>query len=213
MEVFVLNQQNSIAHHFLAELRSVSLQHDRMRFRKNVERLGEIMAYEISKTFHYSPEKVQTPLAWAHAKKAELPVLITVLRAGLPYFQGFLNFFDGADTGFIGAYRKEGPEITVELDYLACPSLEKREVILIDPMLATGNSVVRSLNELMKRGEPSRVHVASLVAAPEGMEYLKKTIQIPFNLWTVVVDEKLNKEYYIVPGLGDAGDLSFGTKL
>jgi uracil phosphoribosyltransferase len=213
MEVFELNRQNSVAHHFLAELRDVKTQHDRLRFRKNLERLGEIMAYEISKSFKYSVSAIQTPLASVDVRKAQLPVIITVLRAGLPYFEGFLNFFDNADCGFIGAYRKEGKEISVSLNYLACPSLAGREVVLVDPMLATGNSIVRSWNALLKHGTPSHIYIASLVAAPEGIEKIKSEIKTSSSLWTVCVDQSLNKDFYIVPGLGDAGDLSFGEKM
>ncbi len=213
MEVFELNRQNSVSHHFLAELRDVNTQNDRLRFRKNLERLGEIMAYEISKSFEYKTSTIQTPLASVDVNKAELPVIITVLRAGLPYFEGFLNFFDGADCGFIGAYRKEGKEITVNLDYLACPSLEGRDIILVDPMLATGNSIVRSWNALLKHGKPAHIYIATLVAAPEGIEKIKSELDASASLWTVSIDKSLNKDFYIVPGLGDAGDLSFGEKM
>jgi uracil phosphoribosyltransferase len=213
MQVFELNRQNSVAHHFLAELRDVKTQNDRLRFRKNLERLGEIMAYEISKSFKYSTSTIQTPLAPVDVKKSQLPVIITVLRAGLPYFEGFLNFFDGADCGFIGAYRKEGKEITVNLDYLACPSLEGKEIILVDPMLATGNSVIQSWNALLKHGVPSHIYIASLVAAPEGVDKVRREMKTPASLWTVCIDQRLNKDFYIVPGLGDAGDLSFGEKM
>jgi len=215
MDVFVLNGQNSIANQFLAELRDVEKQGDRLRFRNNMVRLGEIMAYEISKRMAYESNEVQTPLAKTSIGLVKnQPVLITVLRAGLPYFQGFLNYFDQADCGFIGAYRKEGKEeLTVQLDYLATPALSNREVILIDPMLATGNSIVRSVTALLKHGAPSHIYLAALVASPEGVQNLITQLQVPCSLFTVSMDEKLNKEFYIVPGLGDAGDLSFGEKL
>jgi uracil phosphoribosyltransferase len=157
---------------------------------------------------------VQTPIntTQMHLLK-EKPILLTVLRAGLPYFQGFLNYFDSSDAGFIGAYRKEGKEeISIELDYMAMPSLENKQVILIDPMLATGFSFIRSINELSKYGHPSHVFIAALVAAPEGIQRITDTLKVPFSLFTVAVDEKLNAASYIVPGLGDAGDLSFGKK-
>lgn len=213
MEVFHVLKQNSIANHFLAELRSVKTQNDRLRFRRNMERLGEIMAYEISKVFKYTPAEIQTPLAPKQIATTSLPVIITVLRAGLPYFQGFVNFFDNADCGFIGAYRKEGKEITVNLDYLATPSLQDRDVILVDPMLATGNSIVRSWNALLKHGTPSHVYIACMVGAPEGIEMVKRSVTSPASLWIMDIDAKLNKDFYIVPGLGDAGDLSFGEKI
>lgn len=215
MEVFVLNQQNSVANHFLAELRDVKIQQDRLRFRTNMTRLGEIMAYEISKMMAYRSVSLQTPLKETVATLLnQSPVLITVLRAGLPYFQGFLNYFDKSDSGFIGAYRKEGEaEITVQLDYLATPSLQNREVILIDPMLATGNSFIRSVAALLKHGKPSHIYLAALVAAPEGIKNLTHNLKISCSLFTSAIDENLNKDFYIVPGLGDAGDLSFGEKL
>jgi uracil phosphoribosyltransferase len=214
MDVFVLSEQNSVANHFLAELRDVNQQGDRLRFRTNMIRLGEIMAYEISKKMSYQSANVQTPLKATQMQLLkEKPILLTVLRAGLPYFQGFLNYFDSADAGFIGAYRKEGKEeISIELDYMAMPSLENRQVILIDPMLATGFSFIRSINELAKFGRPSHIFIASLVAAPEGIKRIADSLKVPFSLFTVAVDEKLNTESYIEPGLGDAGDLSFGKK-
>lgn len=215
MDVFILNQQNSIANQFLLELRDQSIQQDRLRFRKNMERLGEIMAYEVSKRLKYTPAQVQTPLATTSIPVLSAsPVIITVLRAGLTYFQGFINYFDRADCGFIGAYRKEGEnEITINLEYLATGDLTNREVMIVDPMLATGNSFVRSVNALMSHGRPSHLHLISLVAAPEGVEHIKKSISLPSTVYTVAMDEKLNEQFYIVPGLGDAGDLSFGEKL
>lgn len=215
MDVFVLNKENSVANQFLMELRDKNIQQDRMRFRQNLTRLGEVMAYEISKKLAYHQVVVDTPLKTTRAFAIQQqPILITVLRAGLPYFQGFLNYFDGADSGFIGAYRKEGKqELTIQLDYLAAPSLQNREVILIDPMLATGNSVIRSVAALLKHGSPSHIYVASLVAAPEGVKNINEHLSVASSLFTVSMDENLNSEFYIVPGLGDAGDLSFGEKI
>ena len=215
MDVFILNQQNSIANQFLLELRDHAIQQDRLRFRKNMERLGEIMAYEVSKRMAYRSVQVQTPLANTTIPVlSSSPVIITVLRAGLTYFQGFINYFDRADCGFIGAYRKEGEnEITINLEYLATGDLTNREVMIVDPMLATGNSFVRSINALMSHGRPSHLHLISLVAAPEGVDHLKKSISLPTTVYTVAMDEKLNEQFYIVPGLGDAGDLSFGEKI
>lgn len=215
MEVFVLNKQNSIANQFLLELRDTQIQQDRMRFRNNLTRLGEIMAYEISKKLEYEKQSIETPLKSLQIPTiAQHPVIMTVLRAGLPYFQGFLNYFDKADSGFIGAYRKEGgDEVTVNLEYLATPSLEGRPVILVDPMLATGNSFIRSVAALEKQGKPSQIFLAALIASPEGIRNIQQTMTTAFSLWTAAVDEKLNHNFYIVPGLGDAGDLSFGNKL
>ncbi len=215
MELIVLGEQNSIANHFLRGLRDKELQQDRMRFRKNLERLGEIMAFEISKKLNFVKIEVETPLGKSVLSVLERdPLLITILRAGLPYFSGFQNFFDTSDCGFIGAYRQESIHgIKVKLDYLATSGINIADVILIDPMLATGRSVLDAVNELLKRGKPTHLHIAALVAAPEGIKYLKETIKIPFTIWTFAVDEKLNQQFYIVPGLGDAGDLSFGEKL
>ena len=215
MSVKVLGGQNSIATQFLNEIRDKELQRDRMRFRNNMQRMGEIMAYEISKSFDFTSFEVQTPLAKIKTSKLlNQPVLITVLRAGLAYFQGFQNFFDQAEAGFIGAYRKEGGhEITINLDYLASPSLEGRELIVIDPMLATGKSFIHSIQALLKNGTPSHIHIASLIASPEGIRFIQENLKIPFTLWTFAIDERLDHRFYIVPGLGDAGDLSYGDKL
>jgi uracil phosphoribosyltransferase len=209
-----LSEQNSIASQFLFEVRDQNLQRDRMRFRKNIERLGEIMAYEISKKLIYESRIVITSLGSSAGKILnEQPVLITIMRAGLPYFQGFLNFFDRADAGFVGAYRKEDEgALSIKLEYLATPSLADKQILIIDPMLATGRSIVDSLQIILKRGKPKHIHIASLIAAPEGVAFLKQNITSPYSLWTYAIDEKLNEQFYIVPGLGDAGDLSFGPK-
>lgn len=213
--ITILNKQPSIANQYLLELRDQAIQQDRERFRKNIERLGELMAYEISQKLDYQSKSVQTPLGTTEIQVLkEKPALITVLRAGLPYFNGFQNYFGQSDCGFIGAYRKESSEaLTIKLDYLATPTLEGRTVILIDPMLATGQSVIKSVNALLAHGKPSHLHVAALVASPEGVKYLNKQLKIKFDVWTWALDEKLNDQFYIVPGLGDAGDLSYGEKL
>lgn len=214
--LFVLDQTPSIANDFLRQLRDKNIQNDRLRFKKNLERIGEIMAYEISKKLSYVDTTIDTPLAATSVKGLkEQPVLITILRAGLPFFQGFANFFDNADCGFVGAYREEGAtaELRIHLDYVATGDLNDRVVILIDPMLATGKSIIHSLEVLLKKGKPSHLHIVSLVAAPQGIDYLKKNISIPYSLWTCSVDQTLDSNFYIVPGLGDAGDLSFGVKI
>lgn len=213
--ITVLNRQNSIGNQYLLELRDKNIQQNRARFRQNVERLGELMAYEISKKFQYESKTVQTPLGTSEvAVPVDNPVLITVLRAGLPYFIGFQNIFGEADCGFIGAYRKESEaNLTITLDYLATPSLEGRTVILVDPMLATGQSVIKAVHALLKHGKPKHIHVAALVSAPEGVELLNKNVTVSHDVWAWALDEKLNAQHYIVPGLGDAGDLSFGEKL
>jgi uracil phosphoribosyltransferase len=213
--MFILNHQHSIANQFLLELRDSGIQQDRMRFRKNMERLGEILAYEVSKALPFLPKETITPLGkLSIAVLKEQPLLITILRAGLPFFQGFINFFDQANCGFIGAFRQEEKAaVTIKLEYVATTTVSGKTVILIDPMLATGRSLVDSVNAILKNGQPQHLHIVSLVAAPEGIDYLEKNLKTPFTLWTCAVDEKLNHQYYIVPGLGDAGDLSYGMKI
>lgn len=214
--VINLGEQPSIANEFLRSIRDKNIQQDRLRFRRNMERLGEIMAYEISRKMEYHLTPVTTPLGVSSiALPVSKPVLVTVLRAGLPYFQGFLNYYDQSDCGFIGAYRDEHgtDQITVNLDYIATSTLNGRELIVIDPMLATGKSFIRAVKALQKNGQPSHIHIASLVATPEGIAFVESNIQSPHTLWTFSIDEKLNSQFYIVPGLGDAGDLSFGNKI
>ena len=213
--MFILSDQPSIANQFLAELRDIRTQQDRMRFRKNLERLGELLAYEVSKTLSYQTKEVQTPL---QSTQMELPVdqvvLVAVLRAALPFYQGFLNSFDQAESGFIGAFRQEdGAEIGVNLGYHASPQLDNKVLILVDPMLATGTSCVTALKTLLEHGTPKAIHIVAAFAAPEGVEYLSRHLNISYSLWLGTLDEKLNSKSYIVPGLGDAGDLAFGEKL
>jgi uracil phosphoribosyltransferase len=217
--MFILEDTNSIANHFLAELRNKTLQNDRLKFRRNLERLGEVMAYEVSKTFDFEETLVSTPLGIKNSKlMVEQPILIAVLRAALPFYQGFLNFFDQADTAFIGAYRKEekeGGDLGIEIEYLyqATPDINNKNLILIDPMLATGKSVVKTIENLLLIGKPKEIHIVSVIAAPEGIELIKNSIKIPHKLWLCSLDEFLNDQSYIIPGLGDAGDLSFGNKI
>ena len=187
-----------------------------MRFRRNLERLGEILAYEISKSFEFSSEKINTPLRSSTVlKQKEQPVLISVMRASLPFYNGFLNYFDMADSGFIGAFRDESNEgeIAINLGYHASPNVEGRTIILADPMLATGKSIVETINTLLTHGTPKHIHIASVIAAPEGIQYLKEHLSCTYSLWLGSLDERLNHQSYIVPGLGDAGDLAFGPKL
>ena len=215
-KMFVLSNTPSLANHFLNEMRDVRTQNDRMRFRKNLERMGEILAYEISKSFEYAEETIQTPLTSTSVFSAtDNPVIISVMRASLPFYTGFLNYFDKAESGFIGAFRDESTpgEINVNLGYHASPNLNDKIVILADPMLATGKSIVESINTLLTHGKPKRIHIASVIAAPEGIQYIKENISCYYSLWVGAIDEKLNHQSYIVPGLGDAGDLSFGPKL
>jgi uracil phosphoribosyltransferase len=214
MIVHNLGEQNSVANQFLFELRDAHLQKDRLRFRHNLSRLGELMAYELSKELAYQPVEVATSLG---KKVTALPdqdiVLLTILRAGLPFLDGFQRIFDKADTGFIGSYRVEGTsEIHIQRDYMATPSLEGRTVILADTMLATGRSLVDAVTTLVLRGRPKHLYLASVIAAPEGIQYIQDHVNTPASLWVFSVDQKLNSNFYIVPGLGDAGDLSFGKK-
>jgi len=216
--MFILNEQNTIANQFLAELRDINLQKDRARFRRNLERLGEIMAYEVSKGFSYSSLSIQTPLMQTEVKiPTEHPVLIAVLRAAFPFYQGFLNIFDQSDSGFAGAYRKEADnkqeDLEIEFLYQATPSLENRTIIVVDPMLATGKSFIKTIQNLKRHGIPKMVHVVSVIASPEGVAYINQNLDIPFKIWTCALDQGLNEKYYILPGLGDAGDLCFGEKL
>ncbi len=210
--VLVIGEQNSIAHSYLLELRDKDIQQNRARFRNNLRRLGQIMAYEISKKFDYIPVDVKTSLGISKSHKLSTqPVLITIMRAGLPYFAGFQDLLEEAENGFIGAYRQEnGNTLSIQLDYLATPSLEGRQVIIVDPMLATGRSLTDAVEQLMKRGKPAHVHIASVVASPEGIQHVHNILTTPHTIWTYAIDEKLNSMYYIVPGLGDAGDLSLG---
>jgi len=213
--MFILSKQPSIANQFLAELRNVQVQKDSMRFRKNLERLGEVLAYEVSKTLSFQTKEVVTPLEnTAMAVPSDQVVLVAVLRAALPFYQGFLNFFDQAESGFIGAFREEGTEkLTVNLGYHASPSLDDKVLILVDPMLATGQSCVAALQTLLQHGTPKAIHLVAAIAAPEGVQHLEEHISQPYSLWLGTLDERLNEKAYIVPGLGDAGDLAFGAKL
>jgi uracil phosphoribosyltransferase len=217
MHIHYISEENSILNHFLAQIRDVSIQKDSMRFRKNIERIGEIMAYELSKTLEYKDIKVQTPLGIKETRTiADNVVLCSILRAGLALHQGFMNFFDDAENGFVSAYRNhynndDAFEILVE--YQAAPSFQDKNLILIDPMLATGQSIVAVLNKLHLEQKPKEIHIAVVIAAPEGITYLEENLPENCHLWVAVCDEKLNEKNYIVPGLGDAGDLAYGSKL
>jgi len=217
MKVINLGEQNSIFNKFIAEIRDHKMQTDSLRFRRNIERVGEIFAYEISKTFEYTPSKVQTPLGIADMNLPEAqPILATILRAGLPLHQGLLNYFDKAGNAFISAYRKyiDQKEFVIEFEYLASPSLHDKVVILSDPMLATGSSLEIGYNALLQKGTPRHVHLVSVIASQAGVNYV--TSKLPAEnctLWVGAIDKDLNSKAYIVPGLGDAGDLAYGEKL
>lgn len=210
-----LSEQHSLVSNWMSEIRDVSTQNDRMRFRRNLERLGEVAAYEISKTLAWKEEEVTTPLGVSTCKVlAQQPVLATILRAGLPLHQGLLNYFDRADNAFITAYRKHHRDGTFEisLDYVTSPELDGRILILADPMLATGASLVKTLQQLNAEGQPLEIHVVCAIASTVGIEYLKRN-EPRVKIWCGAIDEELTAKSYIVPGLGDAGDLAFGAKL
>lgn len=211
-----LGETNSIFNQFVAELRSMDIQQDRMRFRRNLERLGEIFAYEISKTFDYEQKDVITPLGQAEMQLMKYqPVLATILRAGLPLHQGMLNYFDRADNAFISAYRKydKNEDFKISLEYLSTPDITGRTLILSDPMLATGASIVKVMKGMLQNGTPSHVHIVSAIACIEGIEFVKRNLSLlNMTIWVGGVDDELTAQAFIVPGLGDAGDLSYGEK-
>ena len=218
MTVHVLSEQNTILNRFLAQIRDKRIQQDSMRFRRNMERVGEITAYEISKTLHYTTQVVETPLGEAAVEMIDDQiVLATVLRAGLPYHQGFLNFFDDAQNAFVSAYRKSTKDgkFTVKVEYISCGSLEDKTLLLVDPMLATGSSLVLTYEALcQKGGMPLHTHVASVIASEQGLDYAMKHMpRQTTTIWVAAVDEELTSRAYIVPGIGDAGDLAYGEKL
>lgn len=207
---------NSVFNQFIAELRNVEVQGDRMRFRRNLERLGEVFAYEISKELEYEPTDISTPLGVATIPLLKSqPVLATILRAGLPMHQGMLNYFDHADNAFVSAYRKydKNEDFSIRIEYLSSPELSGKVLILSDPMLATGASVVMALKELFALGTPSKVFVVSALASVEGIEYLKRNFSLAdLSIYVGGIDDELTAQAYIVPGLGDAGDLAYGKK-
>lgn len=209
-----LSEQYSLLSDWISEIRDEEIQKDRLRFRRNLERIGEVAAYEISKTLKNTPKDVQTPLGVANGKVLqEQPVLATILRAGLPLHQGLLNYFDKADNGFISAYRKHNRDGTFEisLEYVSCPDLEGRVVIISDPMLATGASLVKTIQYLREEGHPAEIHVVVAIACTVGIEYVLRS-EPQCKIWCGAIDDELTAKGYIVPGLGDAGDLAFGSK-
>ena len=216
--VHILNEKNSILNKFIAQMRDKEVQRDSMRFRRNMERVGEIMAYEISKKLHYKTRMVETPLGIAAVESIDDKVVIaTILRAGLPFHQGFLNFFDDAENGFVSAYRKSRPDgsFIVDVEYVSTSSLTGKTLILVDPMLATGTSLMLVYDALIRRaGEPEHTHFAAVFASEQGVDYVKRhTSPERCTLWCAAVDEELTSKSYIVPGIGDAGDLAYGVKL
>lgn len=213
--IFDLSKTNSIANTFIAELRNEAIQQDSMRFRKNMERLGEFFAYEISKTLKYTEVEIQTPLGLAKCNVLqEQPILATILRAGLPFHQGFLNVFDKADSAFISAYRKnkKNGSFVIEINHVSSPDLDEKTVIVADPMLATGQSMVLCCKELIAKYNIKELHIVSVIACTEGIAHVKANLP-KAKLWMGAIDEEMTSKSYIVPGLGDAGDLAFGVKV
>lgn len=210
-----MNQTNSLLNVFIAEIRDIKIQQDPLRFRRNLERIGEVAALEISKTLTYVPHIVTTPLGEASTfVLSEQPVIASILRAGLPLHTGLLNYFDRAENAFISAYRKHHKDgsFDIELGYMASPKLENKTVILCDPMLATGSSIVLTYKAMLKLGTPKHLHIVSVIASVEGLEYAKRHLPPETTLWIGAIDDELTAQSYIVPGLGDAGDLAFGSK-
>lgn len=216
--VKILNHENSILNRFLSQMRDKSVQKDSMRFRRNMERAGEIMAYEISKSLNYKTRMVETPLGVAAVEEiSDKIVVATILRAGLPFHQGFLNYFDNAESGFVSAYRKSRPDgsFIVDVEYVSTSSLSGKTLILVDPMLATGTSLMLVYDALIRRaGEPDHTHFAAVFASEQGVDYVKRHCNSEkCTLWCAAVDQELTSKSYIVPGIGDAGDLAYGEKL
>lgn len=215
--VHILSEQNSIFNQFVAELRDVTIQNDSMRFRRNLERMGEIMGYEISKTLAYQTKETTTPLGIAETSHLiEQPVIATILRAGLPMHLGVLNYFDRAENAFISAYRRHHKDNTfdIHVEYVSSPSIDDKVVILCDPMIATGGSIVLAFKALLAKGTPKHTHIISAISSRQGIDYVRANMPSKdFTIWCGAVDEELTAHSYIVPGLGDAGDLAFGTKI
>ena len=216
MIVHNLDTSNSVLNHFISEIRDVKIQKDSMRFRRNIERIGEILSYEMSRELEFETNNVQTPLGLKDVPcVSEKLVLCSVLRAGLPLHQGVLNYFDQIENAFISAYRHHttAEDFEIKVEYLASPSLEGKTLILADPMLATGSSLVAVQKALNKMGTVKQIHLVSVIAAQEGIDYVSEHFPENSHLWVATVDPELNSKGYIIPGLGDAGDLAFGNKL
>lgn len=218
IEIINFDKTPSLMSRFLRELRDTGIQKDQLRFRRNLERIGEIMAYEVSKRLPFKTERVDTPLGSVNVSEIDTDVVLaTILRAGLPFHNGFLNYFDRAENAFVSAYRKykeKGDSFDVLIEYMASPSIDGKTLILIDPMLATGSSMELGYRALLNNGNPSQIHVASVIASQQAVDYIAKVFpQDKTTLWVGAIDPEINQHSYIVPGLGDAGDLAFGEKL
>ena len=217
MKIINLSEQNTILNRFVSELRDVEIQKDSMRFRRNVERIGEIMAYEISRSLNYAPLETQTPLGTSVTNvPADYIVIGTILRAGLIYHHGFLQFFDKAENAFVSAYRKyreNHQSFHIHIEYIASPKIDNKVLILTDPMLATGGSMDLSYQALLTKGEPSHIHIATIISSQQAIEYCAQNFpKEKTTIWAAAIDPGLNEFAYIVPGLGDAGDLAYGEK-
>ncbi|GAA3656847.1 uracil phosphoribosyltransferase [Flavivirga jejuensis] len=217
MQIHNISKENSILNTFISEIRNINIQKDSMRFRRNIERIGEVLGYEMSKSLNYNASTVETPLGKSSINLLNNDiVLCSILRAGVPLHNGLLNYFDTAENAFISAYRhhKHNPEsFEIIVEYLACPSLENKTLILADPMLATGQSMVATFEALKPFGTPKEVHLISVIGAQEGVDFVESNFDNKTHLWIAAIDDKLNDKGYIIPGLGDAGDLAFGEKL
>lgn len=217
MKIHQIEKQDSILNKFISEIRDVKVQKDSLRFRRNIERIGEILSYELSKSLTYKNTTIKTPLG---EKEIQLSnnkiVLCSILRAGLPLHQGLLNYFDDAENAFISAYRhhpKNDTDFEIVVEYFAAPEIENKTLILADPMLATGQSLVAVYEAIKKHGTPKEIHIVAVIGATEGVDFIQKNFPENTHLWIAAIDNKLNNKGYIVPGLGDAGDLAFGEKL
>lgn len=217
MKIHYISENNSVLNHFLAQLRNINVQNDSMRFRRNIERIGEIMAYELSKNLSYKNVAIQTPLGIKKTTEiAENLVLCSILRAGLPLHNGFLNYFDHAENSFVSASRhhpNNDDYFEILVEYQAVSNLNNKTLLLLDPMLATGHSIMAVYKNLIANATPGQVHIVVVIAAPEGIKHLQENLPDNCHLWVASLDEKLNEKNYIVPGLGDAGDLAYGNKL
>lgn len=218
MQIINFSEHNSAINQYMAELRDKSYQKNRMLFRHNIQRVGEMMAYELSKSLDYKPKTITTPLGTIDIPLPKDDILIaTVLRAGLPFHEGFMRVFDHADNAFVSAYRmytiREHTEVGVHTEYLAAPSAKGKTLVIVDPMLATGGSMAASIEALMKTGKPRKIHIACVIAVPEGLEVVKSVLPDDSTIWCAAIDPGMNEHKYIVPGFGDCGDLCYGEKL
>ncbi len=213
----ILNRENTVLNKFLLQIRDKNIQKDSMRFRRNLERIGEIFAYEISKTLNYQSKKVETPLGLADVNNiSDKIVLAAILRAAVPFHNGLLNYFDDAENAFISAYRKyhKDESFDIKIEYLSSPEINEKTLIMTDPMLASGASMVVAIKDMLKYGTPAHIHIASIISSVEGIEHIQKNMpaNINYTIWTAAIDNELTAKSYIVPGLGDAGDLAYGKK-